>query len=173
MYLVVRREHHPFSVCLRGGEYVKITVCDVVAVRRVPNYFPPKLCDKFLRLISCWFHCLIWVQRTSTSLLVTDVCATGKKLAAPLTNVYYIHRSSTVNFNQLAMNVNRCHLFSVKSRMTNRNLYLNGDARGAPSQTAAMPRLSGRYYFAVIRVVVRGTGCCRIEPSASCGDATT
>lgn len=56
-------------------------------------------------------NCLIWARRPATSLLIVDICATGKELVASFTNVFNIHTLSIVNFNQMSTNVDRCHLF--------------------------------------------------------------
>ena len=81
-----------------------------------------------------------------------DVCAAEKELVAPLTNDFNIRTFFTVNFNQLAINVVRCHLFPVNNRTTDWISILDGGLRGSSMETAAMTTMGGQQCFAAVEI---------------------
>jgi len=83
----------------------------------------------------------------TTSLFVVDVRATGVELPDPLTYVFDVHTSFTINFHKLAMNVDRWHFFKAKNLITERISYFDGDARGSSIADGSYAKAGGQQCF--------------------------
>jgi hypothetical protein len=93
----------------------------------------------------CSFHFrnrFVWNRWLYRTLFVMDVCTSIFEFSAPFAHVLYAQTPFSVDFTQLGMNVHRRSVFCTQK--TNHSVIRTWREKrmGAPSLTAAKPRLS-------------------------------